>query len=127
MQAPSGSLGQVTDSKVVAEGQKSRKKKARKDLRLVRFGAADGSVIVGLVPPSHMLPDGSVKGWEFNRCYRIKDVDKVGRLSVVREIRGDEEDLPPDLRESYVDAVAGRAGPRPTIDYVRLNMTARRG
>ena len=98
MQAPSESLGQVTDSKVVAEGQKSGKKKARKDLRLVRFGAADGSVIVGLVPPSHMLPDGSVKGWEFNRCYRIKDVDKVGRLSVVREIRGDEEDLPPDLQ-----------------------------
>ncbi len=86
MQAPSGSLGQVTDSKVVAEGQKSRKKKARKDLRLVRFGAADGSVILGLVPPSRMLPDGSVKGWEFNKCYRIKDVDKVGRLSVVRDV-----------------------------------------
>jgi len=37
------------------------------------------------------------------------------------------EDLPPDLREDYVAAVAERVGPRPTIDYVRLNIAARRG
>ena len=132
MQAPSGSLGQVTDSKVVAEGQKSRKKKARKDLRLVRFGAADGSVILGLVPPSRMLPDGSVKGWEFNKCYRIKDVDKVGRLSVVREVRGDEEDLPPDLQrfeqvEEVEDDPRIPAAPVMSIENLRKWYPLKRG
>src|SRR5438309_929044 len=132
MQAPSESLGQVTDSKVVAEGQKSGKKKARKDLRLVRFGAADGSVIVGLVPPSRMVRDGSVKSWEFNRCYRIKDVDKVGRLSVVREIRGDEEDLPPDLQrfeqvEEVEDDPRIPAAPVMSIENLRKWYPLKRG
>src|SRR5260370_21870147 len=133
MQAPSGSLGQVTDSKVVAEGQKSKKKKkARKDLRFVRFGAADGSVIVGLVRPSYMLPDGSVKGWEFNRCYRIRDVEMVGRLSVVREVGGDEEDLPPDLKrfeqvEEVEDDPRIPAAPVLSIENLRKWYPLKRG
>ena len=36
------------------------------------------------------------------------------------------ERLPPELRDAYVDAVAERAGPRPRLDYVRLNIVARR-
>ena len=36
------------------------------------------------------------------------------------------ERLPEELREPYVDAVAARAGEHPTLDYVRLNITARR-
>ena len=35
--------------------------------------------------------------------------------------------LPEKLRGAYVDAVAARMGDPPTIDYVRLNVTARRG
>jgi len=35
--------------------------------------------------------------------------------------------LPEELRGPYVDAVAERMGDPPTIDYVRLNITARRG
>lgn len=35
--------------------------------------------------------------------------------------------LPEELRQPYVDAVAERMGDPPTIDYVRLNITARRG
>jgi trans-aconitate 2-methyltransferase len=34
--------------------------------------------------------------------------------------------LPAELRDEYVDAVAERLGPRPRIDYVRLNISARR-
>ena len=36
------------------------------------------------------------------------------------------ERLPEALRESYVDAVAASLGDRPTLDYVRLNIVARR-
>lgn len=36
------------------------------------------------------------------------------------------ERLPEELRERYVDAVADRIGERPTLDYVRLNIVARR-
>ena len=32
--------------------------------------------------------------------------------------------LPAQLREPFVDAVLDRLGPRPTIDYVRLNIDA---
>jgi trans-aconitate 2-methyltransferase len=34
--------------------------------------------------------------------------------------------LPPDLREPFVDAVAARIGESPELDYVRLNISARR-
>jgi trans-aconitate 2-methyltransferase len=34
--------------------------------------------------------------------------------------------LPAELREAYVDAVAERSGPRLRLDYVRLNILARR-
>jgi trans-aconitate 2-methyltransferase len=37
------------------------------------------------------------------------------------------ERLPEDLRPAYVDAVAERLGDPPEIDYVRLNISARRG
>lgn len=36
------------------------------------------------------------------------------------------ERLPEDLRDSFVDEVAERAGRVPTLDYVRLNISARR-
>jgi trans-aconitate 2-methyltransferase len=36
------------------------------------------------------------------------------------------ERLPEELREDYVDTVAERMGPEPTLDYVRLNIVARR-
>ena len=36
------------------------------------------------------------------------------------------ERLPPELRESYADAVAERIGERVELDYVRLNIVARR-
>jgi trans-aconitate 2-methyltransferase len=34
--------------------------------------------------------------------------------------------LPEELRDSYLDAVTERIGERPTLDYVRLNIVARR-
>jgi trans-aconitate 2-methyltransferase len=34
--------------------------------------------------------------------------------------------LTPELADRYVDAVVERAGPRPRLDYVRLNIAARR-
>ena len=37
------------------------------------------------------------------------------------------ERLPPELRDDYVNAVAERIGQRPTLDYMRLNIVARRG
>ena len=36
------------------------------------------------------------------------------------------ERLPQDLRDPYLDAVAERFGHEPTLDYVRLNIAARR-
>ncbi len=37
------------------------------------------------------------------------------------------ERLEPDERERFLDAVMARLGERPTLDYVRLNIVARRG
>jgi trans-aconitate 2-methyltransferase len=36
------------------------------------------------------------------------------------------ERLPEDLRDAFLDEVVARAGERPTLDYVRLNIAARR-
>ena len=35
--------------------------------------------------------------------------------------------LPEELREPFLDEVAGRLGPEPELDYVRLNISARKG
>jgi oligopeptide/dipeptide ABC transporter ATP-binding protein len=80
-------------------GGKPKKKKAKtRGLRLIRFGTENGSIIVGLAGPTYALPDGTVKKWEFNKCYRIKDVDQIVRLFATRDVGGDEEDLPNGLQ-----------------------------
>lgn len=78
--------------------KKTKRVTKKKELRLIRFGTKNGGIIAGLLPPALTLPDGTVKSWEFNKCYRIKDVNSVGRLFFVREVGGDEDDLPKDLR-----------------------------
>jgi hypothetical protein len=44
-------------------------------------------------------------------------------LCLVRHL----DPLPSELRESFVDRVLERAGDPLVLEYVRLNMTARRG
>ena len=79
---------------------KSKKRKSKKtDLHYVRFRTEDGAIVPGLVPSKQVLPDGRFKEWEFNRCYLIQDLGKIGRLLAIREVGGDEDSLLKDLQQ----------------------------
>ncbi len=76
---------------------KKEKKKKHRDLRYVRFRTEDNSAIEGLVPEKNLLPDGTAHDWEFDKCYNIADLGRVGRLSAIGELTdasGPEATLP---------------------------------
>lgn len=62
-------------------------------MRYVRFETEDGSIIEGLMHERSSESGGDLK---FNQCYFVKDIGRVGRLSVDREA-GAKDDLPVDL------------------------------
>jgi oligopeptide/dipeptide ABC transporter ATP-binding protein len=66
-------------------------------MRYVRFTTEDNSIIEGLYPEKPRVSTGTVKDWKFNSCYFIKDVGRVGRLWVTRQVVS-KDDLPGDLR-----------------------------
>lgn len=71
------------------EEKKSKSKKV--DLRFVRFGLEDGTVMEALVSPKLQHSKETVKDWTFNRCYLIKDIGRVGRLFSIREFSDSDE------------------------------------
>jgi peptide/nickel transport system ATP-binding protein len=109
------------------EGSVSRKPKKRKawktDLHYVRFKTEDGAIVPGLVPAKQVLPDGRLKDWEFNRCYLIRDIGKIGRLLAIREAGGEEDSLLKDLQQfRQLEAVDDnpRIPPAPVLSVENL-------
>jgi oligopeptide/dipeptide ABC transporter ATP-binding protein len=79
------SLGSST---VTLEKPKKWGRSKKIDLRYVRFGLEDGTVIEGLVHPKIQVSAETSKDWVFNTCYLIRDLQKVGRLFSIREVSG---------------------------------------
>lgn len=95
----------VSASSESAPAKKKKNKKKNSNLRFARFRTEVGTLVEGLVPKEHVLPDGSIGEWEFDKCYRISDTGTVGRLSAIGDV-DDGSDLPDDLPQfrSLVDA-----------------------
>lgn len=75
------------------------KRKSKKTAtRYVRFKTEDNTTVEGLAPSKVRVSAESSKEWEFNRCYFIKDIGKVGRLWASRVVDG-ADDLPDNLKE----------------------------
>lgn len=62
---------------------KKMERKKQSNLRYAMFLTEDNSLVQGLVPEKRKLLDGSLKDWEFDKCYHIVDVGRVGRLSAL--------------------------------------------
>ena len=77
--------------------QQTRKRSKKEEALYVRFKMQDNSTLEGLVPAKHMVSPETSKDWEFNKCYFIKDVGKIGRLWAIRDAGAD--DLPKDLHK----------------------------
>jgi oligopeptide/dipeptide ABC transporter ATP-binding protein len=80
----------------VSKQEKRRRSKAT-GMHYVRFTTEDRSIIEGLYPEKPDDSAGGVKEWKFNNCYLIKDVGRVGRLWVTRQVQS-KDDLPADLQ-----------------------------
>jgi oligopeptide/dipeptide ABC transporter ATP-binding protein len=72
---------------------RKRGRSKKMDLRFVRFGLENGMVVEALVAPKVQLSAETSKDWAFNRCYYIKDIEKVGRLFSIREVSDSDESI----------------------------------
>jgi oligopeptide/dipeptide ABC transporter ATP-binding protein len=89
-------------------GSDIRRKRGRSkklDLRYVRFGLEGGMVVEGLVNPKLQLSAETSKDWTFNRCYYIKDIEKVGRLFSIREVSNSDESMSKMPRFDHLEEV----------------------
>jgi len=87
-----GKIAPRDSSTAIGSAKEKRTGKTKKlDLRFVRFGMEDGSVMEGLVSPKLQLSTETGKDWTFNRCYLIKDIERVGRLFSIREVFDSDE------------------------------------
>src|SRR6266436_3555024 len=71
--------------------EKKSGKSKKTSLRFVRFGMGDGAVVEALVSQKLQLSAETSKDWAFNKCYFIKDIEKVGRLFSIREMSESDE------------------------------------
>jgi len=107
--SPTGS-GNSSDLNTQPEGpipppQSMKGKSKQAGMQYVRFKTGDDAIVEGLVSKKSLSSPMSGKDWKFNKCYFIKDIGKVGRLWVSREVRAD-DDLPTDLqRFEYIEEV----------------------
>src|SRR5213594_3287686 len=92
----SGPANVTSSSDITPSKKKKKNKKKSSDLRYARFRTEASALVEGLVPEKHVLPDGSIREWEFDKCYLITDIGKVGRLSAIGDV-DDDSDLPADL------------------------------
>ena len=101
-------------------------------LLYVRFRTADNSFLEGLVPKKPTATGQSFKDLEFNKCYLIKDVGKIGRLWVLREMAGDEYESSKSLQEfSQIDEAEDnpsiQTGPVLALDNLKKYYPLKRG
>jgi oligopeptide/dipeptide ABC transporter ATP-binding protein len=60
-------------------------------LLYARFKTGDGSFLEGLVKANPGKVDGNTGGLSFNKCYLVRDLGKVGRLWIIRNLGSDED------------------------------------
>jgi peptide/nickel transport system ATP-binding protein len=71
---------------------RSRKGRSRKGgHRYARFKTDDNRIVEGLVSDQALFSKNGVHNWEFNKCYFIKDIGRVGRLWVTRDVGHDDD------------------------------------
>ncbi len=68
------------------EGKDKKQEKRFSRLKYAKFRLADDSVVECLVSEKRKLSDGTFRDWQFNKCYYVKDVGKIGRLAAIGEI-----------------------------------------
>ena len=78
--------------------KKSKRARSMKGKIYVMLKTVDGATIQGLVQEKREVKGETFRDWQFNNCYLVKDVGKVGRLWVMRGVTGDDDDLPVDLQ-----------------------------
>ena len=98
MDSPPDASEKNDETKVGSSPTGQKKGRSRRDLRFVRFKTRDNATVEGLVEQKLVSQDGSVKEWGFNKCYLIKDIQKVGRLWAIRSVNGG-DDVPKDLQK----------------------------
>lgn len=86
--------GQVAETVL---GQRKKGKPKKLGLQYVRFKTEDGGSVEGLLTAKTATSGVAGRDWEFNKCYFIKDIGRVGRLWVIMEASSS-EDLPSDLQ-----------------------------
>ena len=116
-----------------AREEQAKKRKSKKSgLKYVQFGTADGSILAGLVQanPKGQNPNGG--DLVFDKCYRIKDVGKIGRLWAVRDTDANENEPSNSLQqfaqiEEVEDDPAIPKGPVVAVDNVKKWYPLKRG
>jgi oligopeptide/dipeptide ABC transporter ATP-binding protein len=112
-------------------GTEKKKKSKMGDSKYVRFKTEDNSIVEGLVPSRPRGVASPGKDWQFNRCYLIKDIGRVGRLMVIREVAG-AHDLPPNLQrfeqvEEVEDNPKIALAPVVSVEHLRKWYPLKRG
>src|SRR5207245_8809640 len=74
------------------EGQAKKRKSKKSDLKYVQFETADGSILEGLVQANPKGQNPNSRDLVFDKCYRIKDVGKIGRRWAVRDTGENEKE-----------------------------------
>src|SRR2546430_2901074 len=98
MMRPGASESGPTDVTASSDSTPKKKKNKKKssDLRYARFRTEASALVEGLVAEKVVRADGTSREWEFDKCYLITDIGKVGRLSAIGDA-DDGGDLPTDL------------------------------
>jgi peptide/nickel transport system ATP-binding protein len=125
---------EVEEVSTFATREKKGKRRGSKTsgLRYVQFGTAENTTVEGLVPATPRRRDGNARDLEFDKCYLIKDIGKVGRLWAIREIGGNEDESSKNLRQfAQVDEVeddpAIPTGPVVAVENVKKWYPLKRG
>ena len=108
-----------------------KKKSRRSDMLYARFRTEDNATVEGIIPPKHRVSAEVSKDWEFNRCYFINAIQKVGRLWAIREPDGS-DDFPEGLQrfdqvEDVEDDSKIPSGPVLSIENLKKWYPLKRG
>ena len=114
------------------EGQGKKRKSKKSGLKYVQFETADGSLLEGLVQANSKGQNPNGRDLVFDKCYRIKDVGKIGRVWAVRDTDANENESSNSLQqfaqiEEVEDDPAIPKGPVVAVDNVKKWYPLKRG
>jgi peptide/nickel transport system ATP-binding protein len=134
MQSSSNTSKTSVETEIVTKPAKSKKVKKGKGtgLRYVLFKTADNSIVEGLVSRRPAPSDRNVNDLEFNKCYLVRDVGKVGRIWVIRDLETDEDEFSKSLpmlgqMEEAEDDPAIPSGPVVAVENMKKWYPLKRG